>query len=75
MVNASPKNVLKIDREKVVELLRANKGNGYHALRAEFENVVIEEAMVMHRGNQTRAAEHLGLNRGTLRKKIDNLSN
>jgi len=74
MVNTSPKNVLKIDQEKVAEMLRENKGNGYHALLAEFENVVIEEAMVMHRGNQTRAAEYLGLNRGTLRKKIDNLS-
>jgi DNA-binding protein Fis len=40
----------------------------------EFEKVMLEEALVMTRGNQTRAAEVLGLNRGTLRKKVSYLS-
>ncbi|MNE24696.1 DNA-binding protein Fis [compost metagenome] len=60
--------------EKVVEILRDNKGKGYNALLVEFEKVMLEEALVMTRGNQTRAAEVLGLNRGTLRKKISYLS-
>lgn len=74
MVTATQKNVLNIDVEKVVEILRDNKGKGYNALLVEFEKVMLEEALVMTRGNQTRAAEVLGLNRGTLRKKISYLS-
>ncbi|CAD9194540.1 helix-turn-helix domain-containing protein [Acinetobacter bohemicus] len=74
MVTATQKNVLNIDVEKVVEILRDNKGKGYNALLVEFEKVMLEETLVMTRGNQTRAAEVLGLNRGTLRKKISYLS-
>ena len=74
MVTAAQKNVLNIDVEKVVEILRDNKGKAYNALLVEFEKVMLEETLVMTRGNQTRAAEVLGLNRGTLRKKISYLS-
>jgi len=74
MVTATQTNVLNIDVEKVVEILRDNKGKGYNALLVEFEKVMLEETLVMTRGNQTRAAEVLGLNRGTLRKKISYLS-
>ena len=74
MVTATQKNVLNIDVEKVVEILRDNKGKAYNALLVEFEKVMLEETLVMTRGNQTRAAEVLGLNRGTLRKKISYLS-
>ena len=74
MVTATQKNVLNIDVEKVVEILRDNKGKAYNALLVEFEKVMLEETLVMTRGNQTRAAEVLGLNRGTLRKKISCLS-
>jgi transcriptional regulator with AAA-type ATPase domain len=31
----------------------------------------IDMALVRFRGNQTEAADHLGMNRGTLRKFID----
>ena len=74
MVTATQKNVLNIDVEKVVEILRDNKGKAYNALLVKFEKVMLEETLVMTRGNQTRAAEVLGLNRGTLRKKISYLS-
>lgn len=74
MVTATHKNVLNIDVEKVVEILRDNKGKGYRTLLVEFEKVMLEEALVMTRGNQTRAAVVLGLNRGTLRKKLSYLS-
>mgnify|MGYP000861675731 FL=1 len=74
MVTATQKNVLNIDVEKVVEILRDNKGKAYNALLVEFEKVMLEETLVMTRGNQTRAAEVLGLNRGTLRKKLSYLS-
>ena len=74
MVTATQKNVLNIDVEKVVEILRDKKGKAYNALLVEFEKVMLEETLVMTRGNQTRAAVVLGLNRGTLRKKLSYLS-
>lgn len=67
--------LLNIDSQKVLEMLRneSNKGQVYQILLTEFESAVLEEVMVLERGNQTRAAEILGLNRGTLRKKLGNL--
>ena len=43
MVTATQKNVLNIDVEKVVEILRDNKGKAYNALLVEFEKVMLEE--------------------------------
>lgn len=74
MKQVAQKNVLGINAAKVVELLRDNSGKGYDVLLVEFEKVLLEETMIMTRGNQTKAAEALGLNRGTLRKKLSNLS-
>ena len=37
---------------------------------AEVEAPLLEEVMTFTRGNQTRAAIMMGINRGTLRKKL-----
>jgi Fis family transcriptional regulator len=37
---------------------------------AEIEAPLLEEVMLFTRGNQTRAANLMGINRGTLRKKL-----
>jgi len=37
---------------------------------AEIEGPLLEVVLEYTRGNQTRASEILGLNRGTLRKKL-----
>lgn len=37
----------------------------------KIEVISYYEAMVFYRGNQTQAAECLGVNRGTLRRRID----
>lgn len=42
----------------------------YHRFLAEFERPLIIAALEATNGNQIRAAENLGLNRNTLRKKI-----
>ena len=42
----------------------------YHRILPEFEVPLIELALLETRGNQIRAADLLGLNRNTLRKKI-----
>ncbi|MEM0898480.1 MAG: nitrogen regulation protein NR(I) [Pseudomonadota bacterium] len=45
----------------------------YHRVLAEFEAPLITTTLAATRGNQVRAAEILGVNRNTLRKKIRDL--
>ena len=42
----------------------------YQMVLAEVEAPLLEEIMAYTRGNQTKASRMLGLNRGTLRKKL-----
>ena len=42
----------------------------YNLVLAEVEAPLMESVMKFTRGNQTKASEMLGLNRGTLRKKL-----
>lgn len=44
--------------------------NVYDMVLAEIEAPLLEVVLEYTRGNQTRASEILGLNRGTLRKKL-----
>ncbi|MFQ3198731.1 MAG: Fis family transcriptional regulator [Paraglaciecola sp.] len=44
--------------------------NLYELVMAEVEAPMLEEIMTFTRGNQTRASIMLGINRGTLRKKL-----
>jgi len=45
----------------------------YHRVLREIEYPLISAALAATRGNQIKAAELLGLNRNTLRKKIRDL--
>ena len=45
----------------------------YHRILREVENPLISVALASTRGNQIKAAELLGVNRNTLRKKIRDL--
>lgn len=51
-----------LDGEPVNEL--------YEMVLAEMEIPLLEKVLEYTRGNQTKASEMLGLNRGTLRKKL-----
>lgn len=51
-----------LDGEEVNEL--------YEIVLTEVEIPLLEKVLEFTRGNQTRSAEVLGLNRGTLRKKL-----
>lgn len=44
--------------------------NVYHMVLAEVERPLLEAVMKYTAGNQTQAAALLGVNRGTLRKKL-----
>lgn len=47
--------------------------NLYQMVQQEVDRPLIQLALEMHGGNQTKAAALLGLNRNTLRKKIRDL--
>ena len=54
-----------------LEELDGQMGNDvYQMVLAEVEAPLLEEIMRYTRNNQTRASQMLGLNRGTLRKKL-----
>lgn len=59
-----------IDQRYVEQVLVANPKQAYDALVNEAQEKIVEAALTMYRGNQTRAAEHLGINRATLRKVV-----
>jgi two-component system nitrogen regulation response regulator GlnG len=45
----------------------------YHAALSAFEKPLFEHALRHTLGNQLRAAQLLGINRNTLRKRLDDL--
>jgi two-component system nitrogen regulation response regulator GlnG len=45
----------------------------YHRILREIETPLVSAALAATRGNQIKAAELLGVNRNTLRKKINDL--
>ncbi|MEP5766138.1 MAG: DNA-binding transcriptional regulator Fis [Halieaceae bacterium] len=54
-----------------LEQLDGQLGNDvYQMVLAEVEAPLLEQVMQYTRNNQTRASQMLGLNRGTLRKKL-----
>ncbi|OJW68980.1 MAG: nitrogen regulation protein NR(I), partial [Sphingomonadales bacterium 63-6] len=50
------------------------EGTLYHAALAAFEKPLFEHALAETNGNQLRAAQLLGINRNTLRKRLDELA-
>ncbi len=57
-------------RRYLYELEGADPHGMYEMVLRQVELPLLETVMEHTRGNQSRAAEYLGLNRGTLRKKL-----
>ena len=57
-------------RAVVKHMVDSTEENLFDEVSALFEKPLLEEILEKVRGNQTRAAAILGLNRGTLRKKL-----
>ena len=61
-------------QKAVANYLQQLNGQGvndlYELVLSELEKPLLEEVMKYTRGNQTRAANLMGINRGTLRKKL-----
>ncbi len=52
------------------DLDNENPGNIYDLVMSQVEEPLLELIMQHVEGNQSKAAEYLGINRGTLRKKL-----
>lgn len=59
-----------INSKELTEVILKNEGGVYQAVVQLVEKPMLEEILIMCRGNQTKAAEALGVNRGTLRKRM-----
>ena len=57
----------------VPSLAALDDGTLYDRIIAEVERPLIEALLARHGQNQLRAARALGINRNTLRKRLDNL--
>lgn len=74
--SAAPQSALSECVERTVRRYLADLGDtvcsdGLHAMvLREVEAPLLREVMAFHDGNQSRAAEVLGINRATLRKKL-----
>lgn len=64
------KNLLTINKEELEHIVEISKGDAFRAVVEQVESQLLSLALVQCRGNQTLTAETLGLNRGTLRKKL-----
>lgn len=78
MLNAQSQQVTKPLRDNVKQAVKNYLAqlNGddptelYELVLSEIEHPMLDIVMQYTRGNQTRAASMLGINRGTLRKKL-----
>lgn len=55
---------------QIEKLLDGNESRPYHSLLSEVEQLLINKALDLCEGNQVQAANLLGINRMTLRKKL-----
>lgn len=72
--NSNPKPLRNSVKQALNNFLKQMDGQDpeelYELVLSEVEAPLLEEVMTYTRGNQTRAATMLGINRGTLRKKL-----
>lgn len=61
---------LSIVKNELLDLLQNQHGSAYYAAIHALEAALIEEALILCRGNQHRTALMLGICRGTLIKRI-----
>jgi Fis family transcriptional regulator len=77
VANLSSTSLEKLVRSKLEVLFQQQKSNDveiqglYDVVMEQVEKPLIELALRAHRGNQVKTAQMLGINRNTLKKKID----
>lgn len=65
--------VVELKEDALTHFIVSKEGSVRKKLLADFDKQLIERCIVLYNGNQTRIAEVLGLNRGTLRTRMKQL--
>ncbi|NAR60046.1 helix-turn-helix domain-containing protein [Acinetobacter haemolyticus] len=65
-------NTTLVTLEQVRQVIESQNSNVHAQVMALLEKPLFEQTLIKTRGNQTKAAELLGLNRGTFRKRLKN---
>lgn len=69
--NTPLKHCVETELQRYFELLDGQKPGELHKMVVgEVEHTLLDVVLRKTEGNQTRAAEYLGISRGTLRKKL-----
>lgn len=63
-------NTTLITLEQVRQVLETENNNVHAQVMSLLEKPLFEQTLIKTRGNQTKAAEILGINRGTFRKRL-----
>ena len=58
---------------ELLEVVEGTPDAGYHAQVSAAQRQILEESLALHEGNQTRAAEALGLQRSYLARLVKKL--
>jgi Fis family transcriptional regulator, factor for inversion stimulation protein len=61
-----------VSLDQIRAVLNTNTTNAYAEVMAILEKTLFQETLIKTRGNQTKAAQILGLNRSTFRKRLRN---
>lgn len=68
------KQIFNVNKEVLIEFIEANENHVRPNLVLQFEKILIDACMELYGNNQTRIAEVLGVNRGTLRTRMKALN-
>ncbi|WP_111860674.1 helix-turn-helix domain-containing protein [Acinetobacter sp. CFCC 10889] len=64
-------NSISFVRDEIIDTIQSNHGNAFEVAVSQVEKAVIEEVLILCRGNITEASKKLGIHRSTLRKKME----
>lgn len=67
------KRLITGDKEQLADFVARNPDNARAKLLEQFDDLLIEVCMENYGANQTRLAKILGVNRGSMRKRMKNL--
>jgi len=67
------KSVVEMPEAVLANFIVSEKGSVRSKVQLQVDEILIKNCMKIHGNNQTKVAEVLGINRGTLRKKMKQL--
>lgn len=73
VANSNTKKVVTANTADLRAFISANEGRAFNEIMKQVHSIMIEASIAQYGNNQTKIAEVLGVNRGTLRTRMINL--